>query len=75
MRAFTELLERHVPYASHHLRHVVCLTCLNPAEGNTCGEYATAADWATHIEAELRAAGLKITRRKPAPEPEQGALI
>jgi hypothetical protein len=66
MSAFTDLLERHVPYASTNRDGVVCLECLNVRDARRCGEYATAAAWAAHVEAELAAAGLKTVRRASA---------
>lgn len=79
MSAFTDLLERHVPYASHNRDGVVCLVCLDDINRSDltvgCGEFATTADWALHVEAELRAAGLKVTKRAVADEQPDGALF
>lgn len=78
MSAFTDLLERHVPYASQHRDNVLCLICLDPTAGagdRRCGEFPSSSAWAAHVEQELRKAGLTVTRRAPDPQPDQGALI
>jgi len=76
--ALTDLLERHVPYASTLRDDMLCLVCLNPTEdvgARRCGEFPTALAWAQHVEQELRAAGLKVVRRATAAEEATEAMF
>lgn len=76
--ALTDVLERHVPYASSLRDDMLCLVCLNPTEdvgSQRCGEFATAADWAAHVQDQIRAAGLTITRRATAAEETTEAMF
>lgn len=76
--ALTDVLERHVPYASSLRDEMLCLVCLNPTEdvgSRRCGEFATVADWAAHVQAEIRAAGLTVTRRATAAQVDAEALF
>lgn len=72
MSAFTDLLARHIPYASTRRSGVQCLGCL---DGTGNGEYPDTAGWAAHVETELTRAGLRVTKRPPAPEPIAAALF
>lgn len=64
MTAFTELLAAHAPYIPASEAVVLqCHTCL---DGRGSGEFTSTAAWADHIVAELAAAGLRVTTRKPA---------
>jgi hypothetical protein len=75
--ALADLLERHVPYASTNREGLLCLTCVDVQADSRHGEYPTSAAWAAHVEAELRAAGLAVTRpsRNAEPAPQQEALL
>lgn len=68
MSALTELLERHVPYASVHRHGLLCLQCVDTKDGSSHGEYNTSHEWALHIEDEIRDAGLQITRADTTPQ-------
>lgn len=72
MSALTDLLERHAPYASKRVDNTLCIICLD-AGGH--GEFATITAWAEHVEAELKAAGLKVARAKAEPEPATEAMF
>lgn len=71
MRAFTELLAAHAPYASLNLR-IQCRACL---DGRGGGEYASTDAWADHIVAELAAAGLRVTTSRPAKQAAEPELM
>lgn len=73
MSALTDLLERHVPYIP--ASDAIGLQCHECLDGRGAGEFATTAAWALHIEAELKAAGLKVTRRAAADDEATGALF
>jgi hypothetical protein len=72
MSALTDLLERHAPYASKRVDNTLCLICLD-AGGH--GEFPTITEWAEHVEAELRAAGLKVTRRAAVADDQTEAML